>query len=193
MVATSFPLSGDDHAVRKSTLKCMFSVFCRSALFRSNVHPSLDQRVLWRLWVTCGRLWYPKRVRHGRRHTPSSRTYNRCDFAGLLAASARHGRYILGLRSVSRNLHSRRSMNNSITENCHAPANISGYRIVHQIRSVAQRYGSVNLFKAYFDFTQSSSAKSMVLRSELQTSGVSLTDCPHNGKKDVADNMILGM
>lgn len=29
------------------------------------------------------------------------------------------------------------------------------------------------------------------LRSELQSSGVSLTDCPHNGRKDAADKMIL--
>ena len=193
MVATSFPLSGDDYAARKSTLKRTFSVFCRSALFRFNVHSSPDQRVWWRLWVTCGRLWVPNKGKTRRKAHAASRTYNKCDFTGLLAASARHGRYLLGFWSVSRSVHFGRFMNNSITENCHAPANISGYRIVNQIRSVAQRYGPVNLFKAYFDFTQSSSAKSMILRSELQTSGVSLTDCPHNGKKDVADNMILGM
>ena len=35
-------------------------------------------------------------------------------------------------------------------------------------------------------------ARAVLLRSELQSSGVSLTDCPHNGRKDVADKMILG-
>jgi hypothetical protein len=37
-----------------------------------------------------------------------------------------------------------------------------------------------------------SSKNSVVFRSELQSSGVSITDCPHNGKKDVVDKMILG-
>jgi hypothetical protein len=31
-----------------------------------------------------------------------------------------------------------------------------------------------------------------VLRSELQSSGVSLVDCPHNGRKEVADKMLIG-
>jgi hypothetical protein len=35
--------------------------------------------------------------------------------------------------------------------------------------------------------------RSLSLRSELQSSGVSLTDCPHNGRKNVADQMIMGM
>lgn len=62
------------------------------------------------------------------------------------------------------------------------------------IRRVAHTFGTVKLFKAYFDFSeQSTSAKSLTLRSELQCSGLSLADCPHNGRKDVADKMIIGM
>lgn len=38
-----------------------------------------------------------------------------------------------------------------------------------------------------------SSEKGNNLRSDLQSSGVSLTDCPHNGRKEVADKMMLGM
>ena len=30
------------------------------------------------------------------------------------------------------------------------------------------------------------------LRSELQSYGLSLIDCPHQGRKDVADKMIIG-
>ena len=80
-----------------------------------------------------------------------------------------------------------------ITENCPAPANTSGYAIVNNIRSVAQNFGSVKLFKAYLEVTEHVPvSKAAVLRSELQSSGVSLTDCPHNGRKDVADKMIIG-
>lgn len=51
----------------------------------------------------------------------------------------------------------------------------------------------MTLFKAYLEVSeQVLSPRSMSLRSELQASGVSLTDCPHNGRKDVADKMILG-
>lgn len=48
------------------------------------------------------------------------------------------------------------------------------------------------MFKAYLESATSASTKSLSLRSELQSSGVSLTDCPHNGRKDVADKMIIG-
>jgi len=64
---------------------------------------------------------------------------------------------------------------------------------VNNIRSVAQTFGSVKLFKAYLEVAeQVPVSRAVLLRSELQSSGVSLTDCPHNGRKDVADKMILG-
>ena len=59
---------------------------------------------------------------------------------------------------------------------------------------MAQKFGSVKLFKAYLEVTeQMPMSRAVLLRSELQSSGVSLTDCPHNGRKDVADKMILGV
>ena len=65
---------------------------------------------------------------------------------------------------------------------------------MNNIRSVAQSFGSVKLFKAYLEVTeQVPVSRTVVLRSELQSSGVSLTDCPHNGRKDVADKMIIGI
>ena len=36
------------------------------------------------------------------------------------------------------------------------------------------------------------SQRSISVRSDLQSCGVSLIDCPHNGRKDVADKMMLG-
>jgi hypothetical protein len=86
-------------------------------------------------------------------------------------------------------------ISNSIEkENCPAPTNTSGYAIVNNICSIAQTFGSIKLFKAYLEVTeQVPMSRATLLRSELQSSGVSLTDCPHNGRKDVADKMILGI
>lgn len=62
-----------------------------------------------------------------------------------------------------------------------------GYVVVQNIRSVIHYFGMITQFKAYFEISSSSS----LLRSELQSSGVSLTDCPHNGHKDASDKMIM--
>ena len=61
---------------------------------------------------------------------------------------------------------------------------------------MAQLYGSVKLFKAYLEISSLESGlltpRLLTLTSELQSSGVSLIHCPHNGRKDVADKMMLG-
>ncbi|KAH6918936.1 NYN domain-containing protein [Coprinopsis sp. MPI-PUGE-AT-0042] len=77
-------------------------------------------------------------------------------------------------------------------ENCPAPASYTGYHLVDAIRRMAQRFGSVKLLKAYLEVSEGSvNSRSLTLRSELQVSGVSLTDCPKNGRKDAADKMML--
>ncbi|KAJ7109170.1 NYN domain-containing protein [Mycena epipterygia] len=76
-------------------------------------------------------------------------------------------------------------------ENCHASSTTSGYEIVSGIRNVAHRFGSVKSFKAYMEMPEPDTPRSLSLRSELQSSGVSLTDCPHNGRKNVADQMMM--
>ena len=63
---------------------------------------------------------------------------------------------------------------------------------MNNISRIARLFGSVTTFRAYLDIS-TQSPKSVVLRSEFQSSGVSLIDCPHNGKKDVVDKMILGV
>jgi hypothetical protein len=79
------------------------------------------------------------------------------------------------------------------SENCSPPSNASGYIIANNIRLIAQAYGSIKSFKAYLEITdQVSSARTSTLRSEFQSSGVSLIDCPHNNRKEVADKMIIG-
>ncbi|KAF9466395.1 NYN domain-containing protein [Collybia nuda] len=73
-------------------------------------------------------------------------------------------------------------------DNCRPGANITGYEAVENIRSMAQTFGSVRLFKAYLDVSQQVSSS---LRTELQASGVSLIDCPPTGRKSVADKMLI--
>ncbi|KAJ2929214.1 hypothetical protein H1R20_g7892, partial [Candolleomyces eurysporus] len=77
-------------------------------------------------------------------------------------------------------------------ENCPSPTGWSGYEVVKRIRYLAQEFGPVKLLKAYLSISEQSSQPSKAtLRSELQASGVSLTDTPHNGRKEVADKMII--
>ena len=77
------------------------------------------------------------------------------------------------------------------TENCEIPSLEPSYAIVNGIRRLAHQYGSVKSFKAYLEYPEQLSLKSLALRSELQSCGVSLIDCPHNGRKDVADKMMM--
>jgi hypothetical protein len=82
-----------------------------------------------------------------------------------------------------------------LPENCPAPASTSGWEIVKEVRRAAQVYGNIKVFRAYLELPEHAStpeSRWFQLRSEMQASGVSLTDCPHNGRKDVADKMILG-
>jgi len=70
---------------------------------------------------------------------------------------------------------------------------MSGYSVVNTIRALALTYGSIKTLKAYLEISeQTFLPRALNLRSELQSSGVSLVDCPHNGRKDVADKMIIG-
>ena len=78
------------------------------------------------------------------------------------------------------------------TENCAVPSGISGHTVVKSIRNVIQQFGSIKVFKAYSAISEQPQTRSLTLRSELQASGVSLTDTPHNGQKDVADKMMIG-
>ncbi|KAI0797756.1 NYN domain-containing protein [Abortiporus biennis] len=73
-------------------------------------------------------------------------------------------------------------------ENCSPASTISGYSLVNNIRQIAHKFGRVTSFKAYADLSQ---VKNPTIRSELHRSAVSLTDCPHNGEKDVADHTMI--
>ena len=75
-------------------------------------------------------------------------------------------------------------------ENCRTFSGAQSQNIVKSIRHAAHSYGQITLFKAYTDSLLSIKP---TMRSDLQLSGVTLVDCPHNGKKEVADRMMTGM
>lgn len=79
----------------------------------------------------------------------------------------------------------------STIDTCHsAGLDITGYEIVDNIRRAAHAFGSVKSFRAYLTLSESEKTSHRSnLRSEYQASGVSLTDCPHEG---MADKMMLG-
>ncbi|TPX63068.1 hypothetical protein SpCBS45565_g06899 [Spizellomyces sp. 'palustris'] len=75
-------------------------------------------------------------------------------------------------------------------ENCPPPRGLSGYDIAESLRRVAHTCGSLTSCKAYVEgFEKLMPNKS--LRTELQSSGISLIDCPSNGGKNVADQMMI--
>ena len=79
-----------------------------------------------------------------------------------------------------------------ITENCPPAAGSSGAQVVDNISHIAHEFGAITVFKAYLELGQTVSIKIQTLRSQLHSSGVSLIDCPHNSRKEVADKMLLG-
>ncbi|KAH8120668.1 NYN domain-containing protein [Phellopilus nigrolimitatus] len=74
-------------------------------------------------------------------------------------------------------------------ENCHPPSTMSGYLVTERIRQAVQPLGPILVFKAYMDANLE--ASKVAQQHELQCSGVSLIHTPHNGKKEVADKILL--
>lgn len=75
------------------------------------------------------------------------------------------------------------------TENCGLSSQSLTHEVVQKISNIAHEYGDVTVFKVYADLK-------MVItdqrRTELHCAGVALTDCPHNGLKNVVDNTLIG-
>lgn len=55
-------------------------------------------------------------------------------------------------------------------------------------RELAQQYGAMKTFKAYLEVNTLKPHR----RDALQSMGLTLLDCPHRGKKEVADKMMIG-
>lgn len=78
------------------------------------------------------------------------------------------------------------------TQNCRIPTKLSGFKAVSLLRAVAHSYGHVQLIKAYMETSLERNGKASNIRSELQSSGVSIIDTPHNGSKDGAFLLLVG-
>ena len=70
---------------------------------------------------------------------------------------------------------------------------MTGHVVADKIREAAHAYGTITSFKAYMDVAlESLNARSILLHTDLQQSGVSILHCPHNVRKDVVDKMMMG-
>lgn len=79
-------------------------------------------------------------------------------------------------------------------ENCKPPSGLPGSYVAAKIRQAVQPLGPTTVFKAYMDTSLETHWEngSSTMPSELQSSGISLIHCPHNGGKEVADKMLIG-
>ena len=69
--------------------------------------------------------------------------------------------------------------------------NMSGFDIVDRIRTLALRVGVIKSFKGYMPSINTvANLASSNLRSQLQSSGISLIDV--SGRQDIADKMVIG-
>lgn len=76
-------------------------------------------------------------------------------------------------------------------EGTRTASNISGYDIAKNIRLTGQIFGTVKSFRSYYDFSALTSLRNPNLRHELQSSGISLIDCPSAGGKNIATKMMM--
>ncbi|KIY65038.1 hypothetical protein CYLTODRAFT_76659 [Cylindrobasidium torrendii FP15055 ss-10] len=72
-------------------------------------------------------------------------------------------------------------------ENCSLPTASSVAAVVQNIRREGQTYGAIRLFQAYGDVNRMNPAK----RVKIHASGVTMSDTPHGGGKNVADMTII--
>lgn len=74
-------------------------------------------------------------------------------------------------------------------ENMPIPNNTSGRDVTTRLKTILGPYGNLVQFRAYASIGLGHIPRQK--RSDLQLSGCHLVDCPHNGRKEVADKMII--
>lgn len=74
-------------------------------------------------------------------------------------------------------------------ENMPIPTNSSGRDVTTRLKKILSPYGNLVQFRAYASIGLNLIPQQK--RSDLQLSGCHLVDCPHNGRKEVADKMII--
>lgn len=74
-------------------------------------------------------------------------------------------------------------------ENVPLPTSVSGTQAAARLKSIVAPHGRLKQFRGYASIGLNLIPEQK--RSELQLSGCHLVDCPHNGRKEVADKMII--
>jgi NYN domain len=74
-------------------------------------------------------------------------------------------------------------------ENLPVPAAYTGRYVAARLKAVLAEHGDLVEFRGYASIGLNNIPEEK--RSDLQLSGCHLVDCPHNGRKDVADKMII--
>jgi NYN domain len=74
-------------------------------------------------------------------------------------------------------------------ENLPVPSSCSGRYVASRLKSVLTDHGDLVEFRGYASIGLNNIPEEK--RSDLQLSGCHLVDCPHNGRKEVADKMII--
>lgn len=74
-------------------------------------------------------------------------------------------------------------------ENMPIPSSISGREVATRLKSVVAAHGDLVQFRAYSNIGLGLVPQQK--RSDLQLSNCHLVDCPHSGRKEVADKMII--
>ena len=74
-------------------------------------------------------------------------------------------------------------------ENTSIPADVSGRDIVCSLKTVMSPHGELRQFRGYASIGLNLIPQEK--RSDLQLAGCHLVDCPHSGRKEVADKMII--
>ncbi|CAA7267646.1 unnamed protein product [Cyclocybe aegerita] len=74
---------------------------------------------------------------------------------------------------------------------CSAARSLSTYDVVDNIRAAISRHGVIKTLRAYWDTATTSLISASRIRSELASSGVSLIDCPGEGRKGASTKRLL--
>jgi hypothetical protein len=64
--------------------------------------------------------------------------------------------------------------------------------IVQNIRSSVFPYGTIKSFRVYGNFSGQALVRATNVRSDLLASGLTLMDCPNDGRKDLGVKIMLG-
>ncbi|GAA5995914.1 hypothetical protein JCM5350_001944 [Sporobolomyces pararoseus] len=76
-------------------------------------------------------------------------------------------------------------------ENIEVPTDVSVARVVSELTTLAKSHGSLSLVQAYMDTAYGRNGKLQDVRGQLQSNAVTVIDAPHQGRKEVADVMIM--